>query len=218
MYFHDRAQAGELLANLLEAYRYENTAVLALSPGGVVVGEQIARRLHCSLSLLLTSRITAPGDASLVIGTMDQGGVFNYNSMIPAGVMEEYLEDMRNWVEEEKLRHFYDMTTVLGDHGLADPSQLEGRNIIIVTDGVKNGLSFDAAFHFLDRIHVEKRIGAIPVGPGETIERLNQRLDEMHYLYIPESVFTVSHYYTDEDHIDAAAVKERLDNIVTRWV
>lgn len=217
MYFHDRAQAGDLLANLLEDYRYENTAVLALSPGGVVVGEQIARRLHSTLSLLLTARITAPGDASLVIGTIDQGGEFSYNSMIPAGVMEEYMEDMRNWVEEEKLRHFYDMTSAIGEHGLADPAKIEGRNVIIVTDGVNNGLSFDAAFHFLDRLHVEKRIGAIPVGPGEVIERLNQRLDELHYLYIPESFFNVSHYYTDEDHIDAEDVKERLDNIVTRW-
>jgi putative phosphoribosyl transferase len=109
------------------------------------------------------------------------------------------------------------MTTVIGEYGSADPAQLEGRNIIIVTDGVKNGLSFDAAFHFLDRIHVEKRIAAIPVGPGEVIERLNQRIDEMHYLYIPESFFTVSHYYTDEDHIDASSTKERLDNIVARW-
>ena len=43
----------------------ENTAVLALSPGGVVVGEQIARRLHSTLALLLTAKITAPGDESL---------------------------------------------------------------------------------------------------------------------------------------------------------
>ncbi|HSX00879.1 MAG TPA: hypothetical protein VLF67_01440, partial [Candidatus Saccharimonas sp.] len=90
MYFHDRTQAGDLLADQLEEYRYENTAVLALSPGGVVVGEQIARRLHTTLALLLTSRITAPGDESLVIGTMDQTGLFTYNSMIAAGDMEEY--------------------------------------------------------------------------------------------------------------------------------
>jgi putative phosphoribosyl transferase len=218
MYFHDRAQAGDKLAALLGDYRNENTAVLALSPGGVVVGEQIARHLHCSISLLMTARISAPGDDSLVIGTLDQGGDFTFNSMIPASVMEGYLEDMRNYVEEEKIRHFYSMTTVIGEQGSADPAQLEGRNIIIVTDGVKNGLSFDAAFHYLDRIHILKRIGAIPVGPGEVIERLNQRLDELHYLYIPESFFSVSHYYTDEDHIDISEVRDKLDNIMSRWI
>jgi putative phosphoribosyl transferase len=111
MYFHDRAQAGDMLADQLSDYRYENTVVLALSPGGVLVGEQIARRLHTALSMLLTARITAPGDQSLVIGTLDQTGIFTYNSMIPAGEMEEYLQDMRTWVEEEKLRHLYEMAS-----------------------------------------------------------------------------------------------------------
>lgn len=218
MYFHDRAQAGQQLANLLTDYRYENTAVLALSPGGVVVGEQIARQLHCGLSLLVTSRISAPGEDSLVLGSMDQSGLFTYNSMIAAGEMEEYMEDMRTYVEEEKLRRIYEMTSVVGDHGMVDPAQLDGRHVIIATDGVKNGLSFDAALHFLDRIHIESVVGAIPVGPAEVIERLNQRLDKLHYLYIPDNFYTVSHYYTDEPKIDPATVMDRINNIVANWV
>jgi putative phosphoribosyl transferase len=218
MYFHDRAEAGDKLADELMAYRWENTAVLALSPGGVVVGEQIARRLHSTLALLLTARITAPGDESLVIGTMDQTGGFTYNSMIAAGEMEEYLQDMRSYIEEEKLHQIYRMTTVIGEHGLADPAQLAGRNIIIATDGVKNGLSFDAAMNFLSRIHVEKTIAAVPVGPAEVIERLHSKVDELHYLYIPENFFSVGHYYTDEKRIDPDSVVERIDDIVSRWV
>lgn len=218
MYFHDRAETGDRLAEKLAKYRYENTAVLALSPGGVVVGEQIARHLHTTLSLLLTARITAPGEESLVLGTIDQLGLFTYNSMIPAGEMEEYMEDMRNYMEEEKLHHLYEMATVVGEHGLADPRQLEGRNIIIATDGVKNGLSFDAAVHFLKRFRTEKVIGAVPVGPAEVIERLQQLLDEVHYLYIPDNFLTVSHYYTDEDQIDPDSVMERLNNVVNRWI
>jgi len=217
MYFHDRAQAGDLLANELLEYRWENTAVLALSPGGVVVGEQIARRLHCTLSLLLTARISAPGDDSLVIGTIDQTGVFTYNSMITAGEMEEYMEDLRGYVEEQKMQQMYQMATVVGANGLADPAQLEGRNVIIATDGVKNGMSYDAALKFLDKIHIEKAIAAIPVGPPEVIERIHGLVDEMHYLYIPETFFSVSHYYTDEDKIDPDTVMPRINNVVARW-
>jgi putative phosphoribosyl transferase len=217
MYFHDRAEAGDKLADELMQYRWENTAVLALSPGGVVVGEQIARRLHSTLSLLLTARISAPGDESLVIGTIDQTGLFTYNSMITAGEMEEYMEDMRSYVEEQKLQQMYHMTAVVGEHGLADPAQLDGRHVIIATDGVKNGMSFDAAVHYLERIHVEKKIAAIPVGPAEAIERIHHLVDELHYLYIPENFFTVGHYYTDEPKIDPNSVMERIDNVVARW-
>jgi len=218
MYFHDRAEAGDTLADELMKYRWENTAVMALSPGGVAVGEQIARRLHSTLSILLTSRITAPGDESLVIGTMDQTGGFTYNSMIAAGEMEEYMQDMRSYVEEEKLHQIYRMSSVVGEHGQADPAQLAGRNVIITTDGVKNGLSFDAALNFLSRVRVEKTIAAVPVGPAEVIERLHGLVDELHYLYIPESFFSVKHYYTDEPEIDPKSVVERIDNVVARWV
>lgn len=217
MYFHDRAEAGDKLTAELMDYRYENTAVMALSPGGVAVGEVIAKRLHCALSLLLTARISAPGDDSLVLGTIDQTGMFTYNSMVSAGEMEEYMEDMRNYLEEEKLRHMYQMATIVGDHGLADPAQLDGRNIIITTDGVKNGISFDAALHFLERIHYEKIIAAIPVGPAEIIERLHGMVDEIHYLYIPDNFLTVGHYYTDEERIDPATVMDRINNVVSGW-
>jgi len=144
--------------------------------------------------------------------------VFTFNSMIPAGEMEEYMEDVRGYLEEAKLKEMYRMTSVIGDHGLADPGQIDGRNVIIVTDGVKNGLSFDAALHFLERLHVERIIAAIPVGPSEAIERISQMVQEMHYLYIPMNFLSVSHYYTDEDKIDPNTVRERIDNVVARWV
>jgi predicted phosphoribosyltransferase len=191
---------------------------MALSPGGVVVGEQIARRLHCALSLLLTAKISAPGDESLVLGTMDHTGVFTYNSMISAGEMEEYMEDMRGYLEEQKLHHMYEMSSVVGEHGLTDPAQLSGRNIIIATDGVKNGLSYDAAIHFLKRVSVEKTIGAVPIGPGEVIERIHMLVDELHYLYIPDNFFGVAHYYTDEEKITTEEVMDRLNNVVSRWM
>ncbi len=218
MYFHNRAEAGDQLADQLMQYRYENTSVLALSPGGVAVGEQIARRLHSALALLLTARITAPGDSSLVLGTIDQNGLFTYNSMISPGQMEEYMEDLHTYLEEEKMHQMYQMTTVIGENGLADPAQLAGRNIILATDGVKNGISFDAALNYLSRVKVERVIAAIPVGPTEVIERIHGKVDELHYLYIPENFLSVSHYYTDEPKIDPETVIERINNVVSNWV
>ena len=55
MYFESRSQAGAKLAErLVEEYRYEDSAVLALTNGSVLVGEQIAWRLHCVLMLLMS--------------------------------------------------------------------------------------------------------------------------------------------------------------------
>lgn len=217
MYFHDRTEAGELLAAKLAPYRYENCTVLALSPGGVVVGEAIARKLHTNLSMLLTSRISAPGDSSLVLGEIDQEGQFVYNNLISPGQMEEYMADFRNYLEEEKMRRFYDMTRLVGEHGFADPNLLWGRYVILATDGVKSGLSFDAAFSFLKSIHTEKIIAAVPVGPIEALEHLGEHCDKVEYLYIPDTFISVRHYYEEKPPTSADDIVSRINRVVTRW-
>ena len=217
MYFTDRAQAGELLASQLINYRYKQTVVLALSVGGVLVGEQIAKRLHCKLALLLIQRIAAQADPSLVLGTLDQEGEFMYNDLITAGEMEEYLQDMRNYLEEKKLQEFYQMTSLLGEGGLVDRDSLVDHNVVIATDGLKTGLSFDAAMHFLKPISTKQIIGAVPVAPAGVIERLNLRLDELHYLYIPDNFFSPKHYYEDNKMPDPNRVISTINQVTSRW-
>jgi predicted phosphoribosyltransferase len=218
MYFHNRAEAGEMLAEQMKGLRYENTAVMALSAGGVLVGEQIARRLHSTLSLLLISDITLPGDDSFVVGTMDHTGLYTENSMVPAGEMEEVMADMHSWLEEAKLHKLFEMTTLVGEHGLTDPHQLAGRNVIIVTDGIQNGLSYVAARHFLGIVHIEKTYAAIPVGPFDSVERVRPLVDEVHCLYHPDNFLDVPHYYTDESEVKTADVIWRIDDIVKNWI
>jgi putative phosphoribosyl transferase len=218
MYFRDRTQAGELLAARLMNYRYENCAVLALSPGGVLVGEAIARRLHTTLSMLLTSRISAPGDTSLVLGTIDQDGDFMYNDLISTGQMEEYMTDFRNYLEEEKMHRLYDMTKIVSEHGFADARLLAGRHVILATDGVKNGLSFEAAYNFLRPIHTLKVIAAVPVGQIDAMERLNERCDEVQYLYIPDTFMSVGHYYEEPPPKSSTELIGRIDRVVAHWI
>lgn len=218
MYFHDRGEAGDLLANQLESYRYQDSIVLAVSAGGVLVGERIARKLNCPLALLTISKITALGEPSLVLGTVDQDGDFTYNDMIPSGEMEEYLADMWVYLEEEKLRRLYDMTCVMGVAGeTVDRHQFANRNVIITTDGVSTGLSFKAALHYLHLAHAAKTIAAIPLGPAPTIERINELVDEMHYLYIPDNFYKVKHYYEDNKKINPELVLASINQMASRW-
>src|SRR5688572_7955989 len=77
-YFHDRAEAGRLLAEQLVKYRYENTAVMALSAGGVLVGEQIAKALHTTVQLLLTEPIQVADFGDETVGVVDEIGQFTY--------------------------------------------------------------------------------------------------------------------------------------------
>jgi len=82
MYFESRAQAGtRLAALLLDKYRYENCAVVALSDGAVLVGEEVAAALHCVLTLLLIEDIQVPGESLSFGGVSENGGVTDTGSV-----------------------------------------------------------------------------------------------------------------------------------------
>ncbi len=210
MYFQNRTAAGALLAKQLENYRFEKTAVVSLSPHGIEVGAAIAKVLRCELSLMITSKVTAQGEPSFVVGSMDQGGGFLTNDSVPAGEMEEYMQEMWQYVEEEKLHKLYEMIELITKDGTTDRSQLEATNVILTCEGVQTGMSIKAAVHYLQPVKVKKIIAAIPVGPASVLEQINQSVDELHYLFIPDNFLGIHHYYEESGEVDAQMVMASL--------
>jgi predicted phosphoribosyltransferase len=97
MYFESREQAGVILAQqLVEKYRYENCAVVALSDGGVLIGEQIAAQLHCVLTMIVSEDIQVPGE-SLSLGGVSQNGDFTYNGMLSEGEIDGYVSEFHGY-------------------------------------------------------------------------------------------------------------------------
>lgn len=217
MYFKDRSDAGLQLARALEQYRYENTAILALSDGGVAVGEQLARALHATLSLLLVEPIKLPGLGDEEIGLMDEAGHFTYNSMISPGALEEYMSEMRVVLEEAKMTKLYEITRALGTRDIINPHIFYGYNVIIVSDGLKNGVSFEAAVNFLKPVNTQRIIGAVPVASVPAVDRLHILCDEIHILSVVDNYMDTNHYYEDNDIPDSQSILKSLQEVVSTW-
>src|SRR5689334_5588861 len=77
--YADRAAAARLLAEQLRAYRGELALVLALPPGGVVVGGALARVLRLPLDVLVARVFSAPIYPALVAGAISEGGGLCFN-------------------------------------------------------------------------------------------------------------------------------------------
>ncbi len=217
MYFKDRREAGQKLAAEMLAYRYENTAVLALSPGGVEVAEPIAQALHTTLAMMLTAPIELADYGTQTIGIMDQAGTFTYDRMIPAGLLEEIEAEMHNVLEAAKLTQYHAINKLLGEHGLIDRQQFYGRNVVIVNDGLKNGLAFEAAVNFLKPIKTAKLIGAVPVTSVAAVDRLHILCDELHVLNVAAEFVDTNHYYDQNAIGDPNTVIEKINQVVTKW-
>lgn len=217
MYFESRAHAGAQLANqLLETYRYENCAVIALSDGAVLVGEQIALYLHCILTMLLIENIEVPGE-SVSFGGVSQAGGFTYNGMFSAGEIDEYTSEFHGYLDEQKREAFQRINRLLGDGGLIDRDMLLDRNVILVADGIDNGASLDVAMDFLKPIRTKRIIVATPVATIPAVDKLHLLADELHILDVKENFMGVDHYFTDNtipSHEDTIA---KINQIVLNW-
>lgn len=200
MYFQDRIEAGQLLADELTTYIGTDTVVMSLSDGGLVVGEQIARKLNCQICMLYTDSILVPGDKRTVFGTVDQTGNVTYNSLIPTGQLDEFISEFHGYFDQERIKSIHKLNSLISPEGQAEPNVLRGHNIIVVTDGAKTGAQFDAALAFLKPIAVKKVIAAVPIASVTAVDRLHVLFDELHCANVTANYISTDHYY-DQPHI-----------------
>jgi putative phosphoribosyl transferase len=217
MYFENRTQAGQLLAQeLFEKYRYENCAVVALSDGAVMVGEQIAAALHCVLTLLLIEDIEVPGE-SVSFGGVSQTGNFTYNDSFSSGEIDEYASEFHGYLDEQKREKFQKINRLLGDGGIIDADLLRDHTVILIADGIDNGASIDVALDFLKPIRIQQLVIATPVATVEVVDKLHIVADELHILDVKENFMGTDHYYTDNTIPSHEDTITKINQIVLNW-
>lgn len=217
MYFESRAQAGQqLAAELVEKYRYENCAVVALSDGAVQVGEQIASALHCILTMLLIEEIPIPGE-NMDFGGVSQNGNFTYNDEFSAGEIEEYAGEFHGYLEEQKREAFQRLNRLLGDGGVIDNDMLRDHAVILVSDGLDTGAAIDVALDFLKPIRINRLIVAAPFATVPIVDKLHVAADELHILDVKENMMDINHYYEHNDVPSHEETIHKINQIVLNW-
>jgi len=217
MYFESRVHAGQELAErLFNQYRYENCAILALSDGGVVVGEQIAAQLHCVLTMLLVENIEIPGE-SLVFGGISQSGNFTYNSEFSQGEIDEYTSEFHGYLEDQKRQAFQRVNRLIGDGGIVDHAMFRDRIIILVSDGFSDSAVLDVALDFLKPIRIKRLVIAAPIASERAIDRLHVVADELHILDVKVNYFDTNHYYNDNKLPSHEETIDKINKMILNW-
>ena len=217
MYFESREQAGIKLAiELFQQYRYEDCAVVSLTDGGVIVGEQIASALHCVLTMLLVENIEIPGE-SMSFGAVSETGAFSFDGSISQGEMDEYTSEYHGYLEEQKRESFQRINRMLGDGGLIDRDMLRDRVVILVSDGMDSGAVLDAAMDFLKPIRIQKLVIATPVASIAAVDKLHMIADELHILDVKQNYLDTEHYYNINKLPSHEETVAKINKIVLNW-
>lgn len=217
MYFESRKQAGRELAKVLvEKYRYENAAVVALSVSSVPVGAAIAEELHCPITLVISKEIEVPGE-NLVLGTVSDQGDFAYNSELSDGEIAGYTSEYHGYIAEQKRIAFNQINRLVGDGGTIDPALLRDRVVILVADGFLNSALLGAALEYLKPIRIVKLVVAAPIASVSAVDQLHVAADEIHILDVREELFEINHYFeTDDKPTEEQAIAD-INRAILNW-
>ncbi|HKY19932.1 MAG TPA: phosphoribosyltransferase [Vicinamibacterales bacterium] len=205
--FHDRREAGQLLARRLTHYQgREDVLVLALPRGGVPVASEIARELKAPLDVFVVRKLGVPWQPELAMGAIAGRGteVLNgdvitaYN--IPAHVIRTVAER-----ESEELQRR--LERYRGDRPFPDA---RARTVILVDDGLATGSSMRAAIGALKKELPRSIVVAVPVAAARTCEETRRDVDEVVCLLTPKDFSSVGAWYEDFSQTTDEAVRELL--------
>lgn len=216
MYYKSRADAGKILSDKLKHHEKENIAVVALSEGAVIVGAQIARELHGNLSLLLTEEINLPGEPD-AIGSITSSDTFTFNNKFSAGELEAFNAEYHSYIDEKRREGFHHLNVLLGNDGEIPRERLRHHTVILVSDGLVNGLSLDVAYDYLKRIAMKRLIIATPFATVRAIDRMHIIGDEICCLDVIDNFISINHYYDDNTVPKTADLFRVIKNISLSW-
>ncbi len=213
-YFTSRTEIGERFARELIDLRYENTAILALSPGGVVIAIEIAKQLHSIAGFLLLKHVYIPGDTPIGI-INDQGG-FTYDESISAAEIEEFEIEYRTYIDASKMEAVHALHTI-GHENTMTPHYFNGRTVIVVSDFAKTGTSFQAALDFLKPAKTEKIILASAVASYNAADLMRHLGDQVLIEHLTDKNFPSEHYFANNEIPQTNELIQMMQQIVLQW-
>ena len=217
MYYESRAMAGARLASeLIDKYRYLDTAVVSLDQGGIAVGYQIATYLHTTMQQLITETIHIK-DESVDYATVLPGGVIAKNPEMSESESEYYYGEYAGQLEDEVREATTRINRMLGDGGDIDPTTLRGRNVILVSDGLSAGSILDATVQWLKPVRVERIILAVPIVSVAALDKAHILTDELHILGVTPNYIATNHYYDIDDAPDEKQARDMINATILGW-
>jgi len=201
--FKDRVDAAKKLAEKLIWLKKEKPIILAIPRGGVVTGDVISSILGCKLDIIVSRKIGAPDNEELAIGAVMHDG-----SYFPNIEITRMLNVPESFVEKEIARQRKEIERRLMKFRGSKEYDLSGKTVVLIDDGIATGATIFVAAHWIKKQKPKKLIIAIPVGPPETIAKLNQIADEVVVLQSPYVFNAVGEFYQVFDQVSDEEVQK----------
>src|SRR3989344_9502502 len=205
--FKDRKEAGLLLAQKLTEYKSrQDSLIIALPRGGVVVGTTVADNLLIPLMLLPVKKLSAPGNPELAIGAVTMGEVkyLDWDFIDKLNVHNAFLS--------EEIRKKYSIVAEQAELYKTKLDRLpEYKNYLVVDDGIVTGSTARAVINLLKKQAGKKRIIiAAPVISKDVDMEFKKEVDSVITLLVSDEFRAVGQFYRSFDQVTDDEVIKNL--------
>jgi len=218
MIFKDRFEAGKLLANellkLKEQGKIINPVVVALPRGGVPVGFEIAKALNAPLDILFVKKIPSPLNEEAAIGSVSESGLVFVNKDAIELLKARGVDIDENYIQQKAMEKIQEMARKR-DIYKVEPIPLEGKDVILVDDGIATGASMYLAAQSVVRELPRSITIAAPVAPADesVLDMLRKVSHNLVILNTPPLFMSVGQWYEDFHQLSDDEVIELLNQI-----
>lgn len=202
--FHDRTEAGRLLAAKLKKYKNDPGIVLAIPRGGVPLAYIVAVELGFPIEVILTKKIGHPMQKEYAIGA---ASLSDYFVTPHRGVSDEYIQ----WelvAIRARLKDMY--KKFMGDKA---PENIEGKTVIVIDDGIATGNTVLGTIKLIRKGRPGKIIVGAPVASKEAVQKLAKEVDEVVTVLIPQEFYGVGAFYENFSEVSDDEVIFYLDKL-----
>jgi predicted phosphoribosyltransferase len=196
--FEDRAAAGKILAEALRPVLPDDTVIVGLARGGVVVAAEVAQVLGAELDVVAVRKVGAPWQPEYALGAVAPGdGVLIRDR---AGLDEDTLARLiaaAQELAEKRDRSF---------HADVAPIDLAGRPCALVDDGLATGATMVAAIRWAKSRHAAPVFAAVPVGAKSSRAAIEAESAELICPHLLDEFWAVGFWYERFEQVDDAEV------------
>ncbi len=195
--FKDRLDALNKLLEVMplrEIRERGNNILVAISTGGVILANGLAKKIDASFDFLFTEEITAPNNIDCQIGMVSETEeIVIHEALVKSfDIKLDYIYGEAKRKHEEKILKYvykYRKGEMI--------SSLTEKNVILIDEGIDTGLTMMAAVKTAIELKAKTVSFAVPVMPEDVSIRLDKVIDEIYCVYSPKDFVDVSFYYEE---------------------
>ncbi|GAB6072055.1 phosphoribosyltransferase [Venenivibrio stagnispumantis] len=214
--YKDRKEAAKILAEELSKLNLdkENTVIVAIPRGAVIIAYEIAKILKIPFTFVITKKLAPLYEPEAAFGAI---------ALDKTTVINERLKDYMNVSDKEleiiKEKAFNEVKERFNKYLNGKEPDVKGKTVIVVDDGIATGYTAIVAARYLKNKGANKVILAVGVCPYDSLFRLKEEFDLVICPLIEDTpFFAVGAYYEDfqqveDDELFSIVKKTKEENL-----